>query len=159
MTEILDLSIATLMAACKGNVENLPSFMVHEDAAWVKRTAQLDNKNRIHIRKSTFLQTVCPTVPVREGIWHGFDVQEFHVDLKAHHLQGSTDMQAAKGHQHSRALTMTDHAGRNPGDDDYGHVTRKLVGITQSDVDAARDAAGGQLRGVGSAVFSTDSSE
>lgn len=159
MTEILDLSIPTLMKACKGNVKNLPSFMVHDNGLWVGDAVQLDNKNRIHLRRSAFHRSVVGFVPIRAGIWHGLGVQEFHIDLKPHHLQGSGDMATAKGHQHSRLLTLTDAQGRNPGTEGYGETIRKPIGITQLDINAARDANGGQLRGISSAAFSTDRSE
>lgn len=159
MTEIIDLSIATLMAACKGNVEALPSFMVHDNTAWVTKAVQLDNKNRIHLNKGTFLRAVAPQVPVREGLWLGPDVQEFHIDLKPHHLQGSDSMDAHKGHKHSRVITKTDSAGRNPGDEDYGDPISKPNGVSQSDLHAARVEAGGSLRGVGSSALSPDRDE
>lgn len=159
MIDLIDLSIPTLMAACKGNVKALPSFMVHDNKVWTQRGAQLDNKNRIHMRRSTFLNVVVPQVPVRAGIWHGLDVQEFHIDLQPHHLQGSADMDAPKGHQHSRVITLTDAAGRNPGDEDYGDPVSKPNGVTQYDLNAARAEAGGQLRGVSSSTLSPDSSE
>jgi hypothetical protein len=123
----LDLSIATLAKACKGNVKNLPSFMVHQDAAWPSyRRAQLDSRNRIHMRRSTFLQVVASALPVRPGLWHGIDVQEFHLDLQPHHLDGSADMADRKGYRHSRLITKTDAWGRNPWDPDYDFDPSKL---------------------------------
>lgn len=154
MTELIDLSIETLMTACKGNVEALPSFMVHDNKAWVRQGVQLDNQNRIHMRLATFLDVVVGQCPVREGLWHGLDVQEFHIDLKPHHLQGQADMGKPDNHKHSRVITLTDASGRNPGDEDYGDPVSKPVGVSQSDLNAARAEAGGQLRGVGSTTLS-----
>lgn len=123
----LDLRMDTLMRACKGNVKALPSFMVHSDAVWPTfRRTQLDSKNRIHMRRSTFYQAVSSQLPMRAGIWHGIDVQEFHIDLQPHHLQGSSDMQDPKGYKHSRLITKTDDLGRNPWDFDYGYTPRRI---------------------------------
>jgi hypothetical protein len=152
--EVLDLSIPTLMKACKGNVKNLPSFMVHDDGLWFGDNVQLDNKNRIHLRRASFHRSVVGFVPLRAGIWHGLGVQEFHIDLQPHHLQGSGDMAATKGHSHSRALTLTDAQGRNPGAEGYGEALPKPVRISKLDLDAARNENGGQLRGIGSTAFS-----
>lgn len=154
--DLIDLSIPTLMAACKGRVSALPSLMVHDNELWVTQGVQLDSKNRIHMRRSTFLRAVVPQVPVRAGIWHGLGVQEFHIDLQPHHLQGSDDMAKPKGHKHSRVITLTDAAGRNPGDEDYGDPASKSNGVAQSDLHAARAEAGGSLRGVGSSTLSPD---
>ena len=156
---LLDLSIPTLMAACKGNVKALPSFMVHDNELWVTQAVQLDNKNRIHMRRAVFLRSVVQEVPVRAGLWHGPGVQEFHIDLQPHHLQGSGEMEGHKGHQHSRVITRTDSAGRNPGDEDYGDPVSEANRVTQSDINAARIEAGGQLRGIGSTALGTDRGE
>lgn len=152
----LDLSISTLAKACRGNVKNLPSFMVHNDAVWPSyQRAQLDNKNRIHMRRSTFLQVVSSALPVRAGIWHGVDVQEFFLDLQPHHLDGSADMADRQGYTHSRLITKTDAWGRNPGDIDYGVAPSRF-----DPAGAKLDMAPGKPktrrpgRGVRSSVFS-----
>ena len=117
----LDLSMESLIKACKGNVKALPSFMVHDNAAWPwVGSVKLDSKNRIHMRRSTFLRTVSEDLPVRAGIWHGIDVQEFHLELEAHHLGGGVDQQKEVGHKQSRALVMADKHGRPLGDIDHG---------------------------------------
>ena len=153
-TEILDLSIETLMRACKGNVKNLPSFMVHDNAVWPQeRRVQLDSKNRIHLRRATFLAAVSSKLPVRAGIWHRIDCQEFHLDLQPHHLQGSSDAQATQDHKHSRVIVKADEFGRTQEDEGYGETVSKSPRLTRSDVDAAISEAGGALRGVGSQLF------
>lgn len=43
----LDLSIPSLMLACKGNVAMLPSFMVHDDDVWPRSgVVRTDSKGR-----------------------------------------------------------------------------------------------------------------
>lgn len=159
MIDVVDLSIPTLMAACRGNVAALPSFMVHDNDVWPTERVQLDTKNRIHLRRAVFLRSVVPQVPVRAGIWHRIDVQEFHVDLKAHHLQGSEGMGKPDGYRHSSVIVLEDEAGRVPGDEDYGDPISKNNGVSKSDLDAARIEAGGQLRGIRSAALGADRSE
>ena len=159
MSELLDLSIETLMAACKGNVENLPSFMVHDNTAWVRDVVRLDSQNRIHMRRAVFLRSVAATLPVRAGIWHGPDVQEFHLALEPHHLQGGADMKAADNHQHSRAITKTDKAGRYPDEDDYDYTAPKPIRLTKADVHSALNEADGRVRGVASAAVDDPRSE
>jgi hypothetical protein len=151
----LDLSIATLSKACKGNVKLLPSFMVHQDAAWPSyRRAQLDNRNRIHMRRSTFLQVVASALPVRAGLWHGLDVQEFHLDLQPHHLDGSADMADRQGYKHSRLITKTDAWGRNPWDPDYDLAPSKLdTAGPKPALDPSQYATRGPRRGVRSRLF------
>jgi len=156
---ILDLSIETLMKACKGNVKNLPSFMVHDNAGWVTPGAQLDNQNRIHLRRATFLATVCEQLPVRPGLWLGPDVQEFFLDLKPHHLQGSEDMVSHNGHAHSRVITRTDAAGRNPGDEDYGDVVPAATRLPEPGETTEPDEIRGGGRGVKSAAIDAPDSE
>jgi hypothetical protein len=117
----LDLSVATLMAACKGNVAMLPSFMVHDDDVWpVSRIVRTDSKGRIHMRRSTFMRVVVGELPIRAGIWHRIDCQEFHLDLKPHHLQGSADQEGGSRRQAARDIARADRAGRVEGDDGYG---------------------------------------
>jgi hypothetical protein len=157
----LDLSIATLARACKGNVKLLPTFMVHSDAAWPSyRRAQLDSRNRIHMRRSTFLQVVSSALPVRAGLWHGIDVQEFHLDLQPHHLDGSADMADRQGYKHSRLITRTDDFGRNPWDFDYGKAASG-PGAARKDpsLAAVKLATDGPVRGVRSSVFDVSDSE
>jgi hypothetical protein len=44
----LDLSIPSLMKACKGNVAMLPSFMVHDDNVWPRSgVVRTDSQGRI----------------------------------------------------------------------------------------------------------------
>lgn len=157
----LDLSISTLARACKGNVKLLPTFMVHSDSAWPSyRRAQLDSRNRIHMRRSTFLQVVSSNLPVRAGLWHGIDVQEFHLDLQPHHLDGSADMADREGYKHSRLITKTDAFGRNPWDFDYG-ATVSGPGAARKDpaLVASKLATDGPLRGVRSSVFDVPDTE
>jgi len=158
----LDLSIETLSRACKGNVKLLPSFMVHTDHRWTQylRT-QLDSKNRIHMRRATFLAVVCPQVPVRPGIWHSFDVQEFHLDLQPHHLQGSFDMPDRQGYKHSREITKTDFAGRNPGDDGYGErpAQQSMAKLKELRLDLERAKAEGTSVSVASSILDAPGSE
>lgn len=161
-TEInLDLDIRTLAKACKGNVKLLPSFMVHNDPSWPSyRRAQLDNHNRIHMRRSTFLQVVCTKLPVRAGIWHRMDLQEFHLDLQPHHLGGSADMADRKGHKHSRLITRTDEYGRNPWDFDYGKaVSGPAATRKESALAAVEFKTDGPIRAVRSTVFDGSDSE
>lgn len=153
MSEVIDLSIPTLMKACKGNVNMLPSFMVHDNHLWLGDRVQLDSKNRIHMRRATLTNIVRPQVPVRAGIWHGLGVQEFHIDLKAHHLQGGQDAADAKGHAHSRLITLTDNAGRNPKDRDYGNSLPEPNRLTQPSPNEAAIATDGKARGVRSSVL------
>lgn len=158
----LDLRIETLARACKGNVKALPSFMVHNNAAWpnYKRT-QLDSKNRIHMRRGTFLAVVVGQVPIRAGLWLGKDVQEFFIDLKPHHLQGSDDMPDPAGYKHSREITKTDYAGRNPGDDGYGERPSpvSMAKLKELRLDRERAKAEGQSLSVRSSIFDASGSE
>jgi hypothetical protein len=87
---VLDLSIATLAKACKGDVSKLPSFVVHDDEAWPWFNKVRPAKGKIHIRRSTFNRVVVGQVPVRPGIWLRVDAQEFFIDLQPHHLGGAT---------------------------------------------------------------------
>lgn len=125
----LDLNVEALAKACKGDVKLLPSFMVHDDTVFLSPTAvRLDNRNRLHIRRTTFMRSVVGQVPVRQGLWLSATVQEYFFDLKPHHLQGSDDMAPAKGHKHSRALIGDDGAGRIQGDYDHGGHTLRVGG-------------------------------
>lgn len=157
----LDLRIETLARACKGNVKALPSFMVHDDPLWPTfRKVQLDSRNRIHMRRSTFYQAVSSVLPMRAGIWHGLGVQEFHIDLQPHHLQGSSDSPEVKGHKHSRAITKADALGRNPWDLDYGYTPRRLdTAGAEPDLDPGKLATVGPRRAVRSTVFDGIKSE
>lgn len=151
----LDLSMESLIKACKGNVKALPSFMVHDNAAWPwPDSVKLDGKNRIHMRRSTFLRTVSEDLPVRAGIWHGIDVQEFHLELEAHHLGGGADQQKYVGHKQSRALVMADKYGRPLGDLDHGDAALESNGVTQSELDDSRNEIDGPARGVASTFLS-----
>lgn len=149
----LDLSIETLTKACKGNVELLPSFMVHDNGVWPTGRVALDSKNRIHMRRASFLRSVAAKLPVREGIWHRVDVQEFHLDLQPHHLQGSQDMQPAEGHKHSRQIVLLDKWGRPQGDRDYGVAPHRDHGQQDVAADVERAKANGTSRSISSTVF------
>lgn len=151
----LDLSISTLARACRGNVKLLPTFMVHSDTGWPSyRRAQLDSRNRIHMRRSTFYQVVSSALPVRAGLWHGLDVQEFHLDLQPHHLDGSADMADRQGYKHSRLITLTDAYGRNPWDRDYGvDLSKPGSAGPIADLAPGKLAARRKGRGVRSTLF------
>ena len=156
----LDLSMDTIIKACKGNIKALPSFMVHDNAAWPwPDKTRLDSKNRIHMRRTTFLRTVAADMPTKPGIWHRVDVQEFHLDLLPHHLGGGEDQAKAVGHKQSRVIVLADKYGRPMGDQDHGDAALKPSGVTQSDLDLARDATGGAPRGVTSTVIDRGDSE
>jgi hypothetical protein len=161
MTDVnLDLSIATLSAACKGNVKLLPSFMVHDNAAWPRwQTTMLDSKNRIHMRRTTFVNVVATALPMRPGLWHGIDVQEYHIDLQPHHLQGSEDMADRDGYKHSRAVVLADEAGRIPGDDGYGEtdpIAARWAGPSMADL---ADDPDSERRGIATTVLDPGRSE
>lgn len=150
----LDLSMESLMKACKGNVDMLPSFMVHNDDVWPRSgVVRVDNLGRIHMRRTTFIRTIAGNLPIREGIWHRIDLQEFKLDLKPHHLQGSSDQSGGSKRKAARGIVMADAAGRIKGDYGYGENT----GRDHRQQDVARDVADlkarGQSRGVSSTVF------
>jgi len=156
----LDLSIQSLMRACKGNVVMLPSFMVHDDNVWSRSgVVRTDSKGRIHMRRSTFNHAVAGKLPIREGIWHRIDCQEFHLDLKPHHLQGSENQQGGNRLKAARSVAKADRFGRVQGDEGYGD---DLSGDhRQQDVarDVAELEARGQRRGIGSTVLGRDGGE
>lgn len=117
----MDLRPETLLKACKGDVSKLPSFMVHDNQYWGSKGVQLDTQNRIHMSRATFLRSVrTAELPIREGLWVGPSVQQFYIDLKPHHLQGSADAHQEGGHKQSRLITQVDSQGRAPGDRHYG---------------------------------------
>lgn len=148
----LDLSIPSLMRACKGNVAMLPSFMVHDDAVWPRSSVvRIDSKGRVHMRRSTFNRTVAGKLPIREGIWHRIDVQEFHLDLKPHHLQGSSDQEGGSKRAAARAVANADWAGRIQGDEGYGIAPSG----DHRQQDVARDVAEAKARGTSGSVRST----
>lgn len=148
----LDLSIPSLMRACQGNVAKLPSFMVHDDAVWPRAGAvRTDSKGRVHMRRSTFNNVVAGKLPIRAGLWHRIDVQEFHIDLQPHHLQGSIDQQGGNRRTAARTVARADWAGRVPGDEDYGIAPSGDYG-TQ---DVARDVAEAKVRGTSRRIRST----
>lgn len=97
----IDLSPATIMRAARGNPANLPTFMVHDNHAWPAGVVRTDTKNRIHMRRSSFLNVVVPAVPVRPGLWHRVDMQEYHIDLRADQL-GGDGTQAGAGWRATR---------------------------------------------------------
>jgi len=149
----LDLSIDAIIKACKGNVKALPTFMVHNNNVWPwVGSVKLDSQNRIHMRRNTFEHVVASHLPVKPGIWHRMDVQEFSLELQAHHLGGSEALAVDVGHTHSRPLILADAQGRTKDDIDHGETLRKGSGVTQSDLDDARNEIGGKGRGVRSKV-------
>lgn len=155
----LDLSIPTLMAACKGNVAMLPSFMVHDDYVWPRgNVVQTDSKGRIHLRRSTFLRVVRNQLPIREGVWHRVDMQEFHIDLQPHHLQGSQDQQGGNQRQAARSVAKVDRWGRSQGDDDYGQTPARDNRQPDIAADVRAAKAAGTSRSIGSTVLGGDSS-
>jgi len=149
----LKLDIPTLMQACKGNVDNLPSFVVHNDDVWPAwRKTMLDSKNRIHIRRNSFNATVALQVPVRPGLWLRVDAQQFHIDLEPHHLQGGTEgMHKATDHKHSRAVVQADDDGQTPGDWEYGKNRSTISerdgrkGPSLADIEHARKRGKGSI--------------
>lgn len=149
----LDLSIASLARACRGNVAMLPRFMVHDNGTWPPGVVRTDNKGRVHMRRSTFLSAVVGQVPVREGLWLGPGVQEFFIDLQPHHLQGSIDNDGGNQQQAARGIVRMDSRGRVAGDEGYGDDTPGDHRQADAGRDAAQLAASGQARGIGSSVF------
>lgn len=151
----LDLSVASLMRACQGDVSKLPSFMVHDNDVWPgSATVRTDGKGRVHMRRSTFNRCVAGRLPLRVGIWHRIDMQEFHIALEPHHLQGGADTAGGNKRQAARQLILTDAQGRVQGDEGYGE---DLAGLSRPS-DVARDVfeakAEGQSRSVRSTVLS-----
>lgn len=152
---VLDLSRATLIKACKGDVTRLPSFIVYDEDQWPWFNQVRPAKGKLHIRRSTFLRVVAPQVPVREGLWTGPHTQEFFIDLKAHQLGGSTDAKPAnKNHELARKIAVADEAGRLPDEADYGTPVVERSSVRQEQLrDLADIEARGEKRGVSSAVF------
>jgi hypothetical protein len=156
----LDLSIPSLMKACKGNVAMLPSFMVHDDNVWPRSgVVRTDSQGRIHMRRSAFDRTVAGQLPIREGLWHRIDCQEFHLDLKPHHLQGSSDQEGGNRKQAARSVVKADWAGRTQGDDGYGVTASRDHGKQDIARDVADAKAGGTSRSISSTVFGGDGSK
>jgi hypothetical protein len=150
----LDLSIASLTRACQGNVDRLPSFMVHDDDVWPRHAViRTDSRGRVHMRRSTFNRVVVPELPIRAGLWHRIDLQEMHIDLQPHHLQGSLDSMGGDKRKAAKVVALADEHGRLPGDQGYGE--RDARDHRQQDVaaDVERIARSGSGRGVRSTVF------
>jgi hypothetical protein len=127
---VLDLSIATLAKACRGDVSKLPSFVVHDDEAWPWFNKVRPAKGKIHIRRSSFNRVVVGQVPVRPGLWLRVDAQEFFIDLQPHHLGGATPAGEIKADaQAARQVVKADEAGRLPDEESYGAeiVERRAV--------------------------------
>lgn len=121
----LELSVEALAKACKGDVSKLPSFMVHDNASWPwVKSVRPDNKNRLHIRRSTFLRCVVGSVPLRAGMWLRPDVQQFFIDLQPHHLGGGVDTQSGAS-KTGRVVVKADEAGRLPGEADYAEAVAR----------------------------------
>ena len=146
----IDLSIKSLAKACRGNVKNLPTFMVHDNNLWPKyRQILPDSLNRIHIRRSTFNNVVATALPVRAGLWLALGVQQFFIDLKPHHLGGSRDMIRDDNMLPAHVVAKTDDAGRSPEDFDYGNSVSEPTGQSvQHDTDAIQSKTGDKARGV-----------
>ena len=156
---VLDLSRETLLRACKGDVKKLPTFVVHDDDAWPWATKVRPAKGAIHVRRSTFNNVIAPQVPVKPGLFVRMDAQEYLIDLKPHHLQGSEDQAQhdPKGNNHdaARKLAVADEVGRLPDEEDYGTkvVERSPWGKAQRD-DLERIARDPNRNGVRSSLFS-----
>lgn len=147
----LDLSISALMRACRGNVAMLPSFMVHDDPVWPRSgVVRTDNRGRIHMRRSTFNRIVAGKLPIRAGIWHRIDCQEFHLDLEPHHLQGGSDTAGGNRRAAARTVTRADDRARLPGDEGYGDA---LHGDFRA-ADVERDVREAKARGTSGSVRS-----
>lgn len=116
---VLELDPHVLGAACKGDVTKLPKFVVHDNEAWPwGAKVHQDNKNRVHMKRSTFLRVVCPQLPVKPGVWIRADAQEFSIDLQPHHIGGSAET-VSDVRQVARVATKADSSGRLPGHVDY----------------------------------------
>lgn len=156
----LDLSIKSLMSACKGNVAALPSFMVHDDEVWPRSgIVRVDSKGRVHMRRSTFNRVVAGELPIRAGLWHRIDMQEFHIDLEPHHLQGSADQAGGNQRIAARAVARADWTGRVQGDDDYGQAPSRDHGKQDIARDVAEAKARGTSRSIGSTVLAGNGRE
>jgi len=155
---VLDLSPATLLAACKGDVSKLPSFVVHDDEAWPWFNTVRPAKGKLHMRRTTFNRVVAPQVPVKPGLWIRHDAQEFFIDLDTHHLQGSSDAAlkdpGAKNHDTARKVAVADEAGRLPDEEGYGtaSVGRSSRGPVDPE-DLERIARDPERRAVRSSAF------
>jgi hypothetical protein len=154
----MDLSMETLMRACKGDVSKLPSFIVHDDVAWPWHTKIRPAKGKLHMRRSTFNNVVVAELPVKPGLWVRPDAQEFFLDLKPHHLQGSEDSSTYKpgenNHQTARDMAVADAAGRLPDEDDYGtEIVERSKGRAIDPEDLERIARDPEKRGVRSSTF------
>lgn len=125
----IDLSIEGLVRACKGNIKNLPSFMVHDNDVWPWKVVRVDSRNRIHMRRAMFNSVVAGKLPIRAGLWMGKDVQEFFLDLQPHHLQGSDLAREDTGRTAARAVAKADESGRVEGD--YGFGDKDAVRFTR----------------------------
>jgi hypothetical protein len=150
----LDLSIPTLLKACKGDPSKLPSFVVHNDEAWPWINKVRPAKGKIHIRRSTFLRVVKGQVPLRAGLWIRPDAQEFFIDLEPHHLQGS-ERQGGSNADVARLVAGADEAGRLPDEADHGTpIPSKAHSGKVDRGDLERVARDPSRRGVRSAVLS-----
>lgn len=150
----LDLSIETLTRACKGDVSKLPSFAVHNDAAWPwHNKVRVDNLNRIHIRRATFNRIVAGKLPVRAGLWLRADVQHFTLDLQPHHLQGSEDTKA-DAKRTARVMAKADEQGRLPDEHNYKEeaLSKSQLGPVSRD-DLAEVATRDEKGSVGSTAL------
>lgn len=156
---VLDLSPATLLRACKGDVRKLPVFRVHDNDAWPWARSVRPAKGQLHIRRSTFERVIhAAGLPVRPGLWVKPSVQEFFIDLKPHHLGGSEDpvrLPDATNHDTARLIAKADEAGRLPDEADYGEgIVERAAGGPVEREDLDRVAADRERRGVSSSVFS-----
>lgn len=161
---VIDLSIDTLRRACRGDPARLPSFIVHDDAAWPWHAKVRPAKGKVHIRRSTFNRVVAGQVPLRPGLWVRDDAQEFHIDLKVHDLQGTTDeaMRDAKANPlgAARAVSAADSAGRLPDEEDYGaEIVERSESRQVERADLERVAADPERGGVRSSLLSRGDTE
>lgn len=155
----LDLSVASLMRACKGDATKLPRFLVHDNEVWRPGVVLTDNKGRINLRRATFYQVVAGKIPVKPGLWLRVDAQEFLIDLRPDHLQGGHDTRGGSQQNAARLMALIDSAGRAQHEDGHGEDNPRdyRAADIASDVRAAKEA--GTSGSVRSFTLSTHDTE
>lgn len=153
MTPDLDLTVEGLARVCRGDVKSLPSFMVHDNDVWSKSVVRTDSKGRVHMRRATFNQVVVGQIPIRAGLWHGKDVQEFFIALMPHHLQGTEETEGGAKLWTARHVAQMDNRGRLQGDEDYGESDAGSIRATDVAADVRQAKAMGTSRSVRSSLF------
>ncbi len=78
------------------------------------------------------------------------DVQEFHIDLKPHHLQGHSSGDGEDKRQVARVVSLVDHGGRSQGDEDYGDALPRDHRPQDVAEDVREAKASGTSRSIGS---------